>query len=196
MFYPFLSPHPWISVNARMEKCSPRQVPLSSVCTDLRAQPLALPNMCKHKIHTGLPSNSVVTFILEAKPSCYLLSAFRPKQQQPFLVCWPVTTAQPSWLFPASPKTISRAAGCQQELTFAAPTQLYPHLCLKANNWQFLYLPTGNQPESSINRNSQAKGGGNPSSSPVGSFPLCPEGSGFYPGSNYLKRKSCCNLWS
>lgn len=93
IFHPFLSPHPWISVNARMEKCSSRQTPpLSSVCTDLRTQPLALPNLCQHKIYTGLPSHSVLTFPLEVKPSCYLLAVFRPKQQYPFLVCWPVMT--------------------------------------------------------------------------------------------------------
>lgn len=87
MFYPFLSPHPWISVSARMEQCSPGQAPLSSLCSDLRAQPLALPNVYKHKFCTGLQNNSVLTFLLEVKPSCYLLSVFRSKQQYPFLVC-------------------------------------------------------------------------------------------------------------
>lgn len=97
MFYPFLSPHPWISVSARMEQCSPGQAPLSSLCSDLRAQPLALPNVYKHKFCTGLQNNSVLTFSLEFKPSCYLLSVFRSKQQYPFLVCWPAT-ACPAFL--------------------------------------------------------------------------------------------------
>lgn len=81
MLDPFLSPHPWISLTARMEKRSPRQAPLSSACSDLRSQPLALPNVGKHKICTGLQSNSVLAFPLKVKPSCYLLSVFIQKQQ-------------------------------------------------------------------------------------------------------------------
>lgn len=65
-----------------MEKCSQGRPPsLSSVCSDLRAQPLPLPNVCKHKICTGLQNNSVLTFPLKVKHSRYLLSVFRPKQQ-------------------------------------------------------------------------------------------------------------------
>jgi len=80
MFDPFLSPYLWISVTARMEKHSSRQAPLSSACSDLRSQPLALPNVCKHKVCTELESDSVLTFHLKVKPSCYLLPVFRRKQ--------------------------------------------------------------------------------------------------------------------
>lgn len=45
MFYPFLSPHPWISVNAAMEKCSPRQAP-SHQCAVTSGLNLWLCQMC------------------------------------------------------------------------------------------------------------------------------------------------------
>lgn len=80
-FDPFLSPHPWISVTAGMKKHALRQAPLSSGSSDLGSQPLALPKVGKHKIRTGLQFNSVLTFPLKVKPSCYLLSVFGQNQQ-------------------------------------------------------------------------------------------------------------------
>lgn len=142
MFDPFLSPHPWISVSARMVKCSTRQAPLSSACSDLRAQLLALPNVWKHKICTGLQSSSVLAFTLEVKPH-YFLSVLQKKSTitvSSVLTCydllWP---AQLSLLSPTWPKSISRVGGCQQELTFAGPTQLRSQGCIIADNWQFLF---------------------------------------------------------
>lgn len=196
MFHLFLSPHPWISVNARMEKCSPRQAPLSSVCSDFRAQPLALPNVCKQNLYRATIQ---FCFNIPFRSQTFLLFIVSLQTKAAIsIVCADLSgPAQPPWLSPALPKTFSRAAGCQQELTFAASSQVPEGQQLAVSlfaNWK----STSFFPECSINRNSQAKGWGNPSPSPVGSFPLCPAdpGSGFYPGTNYLERKSCCNPWS
>lgn len=179
----------------------PKAVPLSSECSDLRAQPLALPNVCKHKIRTGLPSNSALTFPLEVKPPCYLLSVFRPKQQYPFLVCWPVTTCPAFLAIPSITKNHFQGCWMSTRVNFCCP---YPALSSQGPGGQRLavslfanWKSAFSFPKGSINRNPEAEGWGNPSPSPVGSFPLRPAGpgSGLCPGRDCLERKNCCNLW-
>lgn len=182
-------------------RSAPQGGPSSHQCAVTSELNLWLCQMSANTKFLRLPSSSVWTFPLEVKP-CYLLSVFRPKKQYSFLVCWPVTTC-PAFLAILS-ITKNHFQGCwmSTRVNFCCP---YTALSSQVPEGQHLavsqfanWKSASFFPECSINRNPQAEGRGNPSPSPVGSFPLCPAGlgSGFCPGSNYLKRKSCCNPWS